>query len=253
MSTINQLKVMQSLNGDGQRSTKFDAMLFIGEESSEAERKFSHLVKTAQFPSIKLNPIDYKYKGRIIPLTGNPTFENTWTCTLYLQDDHELKVLLEDWMKTSSSMNFKEEEYLVKRKKHKDVYKTIKIHQRNFDDNDKTVVYVLRNVFPKNIQQINIDYSQVGTILELQVDFQYSHFEYEKVNGNPDLDLVNKSLRKLQGKISDAVGNAKGALMNKAVNIKKLSIKANKPTPKVSSNSGDEFTEIEGMHEGGLK
>lgn len=210
MSTINQLKVISALHGDGQRSTQFEAMLFLGEDTSENGRTFNHLVKTAQFPSIQISQSEIKYKGRKIPVSGIVTYTNTWSCTVYLQDDHEMKIFLEEWMQKSSQQIFWDGVNKFKRKVPEDFYKTIKIEQRNYDDTEKRAVYILRNAFPKSITNISTDYSSVGTTLELQIEFSYSHYEYEVVQAAKNFDVVGSAVNKVQGKINDLVGKVKG-------------------------------------------
>lgn len=161
-----------------------------------------------------MSTVDFKYRGRTIPLRGIPKYNNTWSCTLYLQEDHELKLALERWMNqaTAEGYSLSRESPRVKQLRDSGIYKTIKVIQRDFTDQVSMVEYELKNVFPKNISSVDTDYSQLGNLLEIQVEFSYSHYEYRQLQDTETRtvvdqlidqakDVVNSQVQKIKGKI----------------------------------------------------
>lgn len=231
MATINQLKLSKALKGDGARQTKFDAYILLG-DSLENEQNFLALVKTAQFPSISSESIPYKYKGRTFPIRGNAKYSNSWTCELYLQEDHELKLFLEQWMhQGSQSKYYQSEDTNTLKIRESGIYKTIQVIQRTFDDSEKTVVYELKNVVPKTINQINVDYSQVGTVLTMTVEFSFSHYEYTIISAEDSkgfidslLDKGRDAINKQKSKIQSQIDQPQAKLASKLTSSKKKSL-----------------------------
>lgn len=161
-----------------------------------------------------MSTVDFKYRGRTIPLRGIPKYNNTWSCTLYLQEDHELKLVLERWMNqaTAERYSLSSESPRVKQLRDSGIYKTIKVIQRDFTDQVNMIEYELKNVFPKNISSVDTDYSQLGNLLEIQVEFSYSHFEHRQLQDTETRtivdqlidqakDVVNSQVQKIKGKI----------------------------------------------------
>ena len=89
MANVVQTMINNAL-GDGARSSKFECIIGL-DSFSGGSKMISAVVKTAQFPGISNEVIDFKFKGRNIPLRGQTTHGNTWTCTFYLDEMHSLK------------------------------------------------------------------------------------------------------------------------------------------------------------------
>lgn len=247
MATVNQLKLNDALKGmdlkqvgDGARQTKFDVQLVLQGSRNEGvlSEWFNVLVKTASLPSLKSDVVEMKYRGQTIPLAGRVHYDNTWSCTMYLQNDHQLKMHLENWMIDMQTNH-------VSRSKDSIVsgYKTISIFQRDFQDSQSIVRYDLMHVFPKSISAVELDYSQQGNLLEVTVEFGYQYY---------DIELMDKSqmdsgqfLDRLFGageKINDAVKGQAGlqdiftdGKASEALNSVKSKISKSNPFKKSSS------------------
>lgn len=215
MATQNQLKLSAAL-GDGQRSTKFDALLVMGQNFSEQEKTFQVLASTSVFPSVRMETTSMKYKGRTIPLKGDLQYDNTWSCDFYLSEDHSFKLFLEDWLhqfqNQRHSANFKGT--YTDSIKSSGLYKTAYIVQRSFDDTRSTVTYEMMNVFPKEIGTVQVDYSSVGQILKFSCTFGYSHYEYKVHEDTETQALADKLLDMGRSAISKGVNQVKGVVDN---------------------------------------
>ena len=94
MANVIQTMIHDTL-GDGARSTKFDCLIGL-DSYKKGSKMISTFVKTASFPGKSHEVIDLKFKGRNIPVRGQTKYENTWSCTFYLDEMHSLKKAFED-------------------------------------------------------------------------------------------------------------------------------------------------------------
>ena len=180
--------MLQEALGDVARSTKFEAYLnfntpTLGPSNTEVYMQ----VKTASFPGKSYEPYDLKFKGRSIPIRGQVKYENTWSCSFYLTEGHELKIAFEDWIESldqtqnmsstlSSAVRSGQAQGL-------NFASEISVAQMDFSGEGQTAVYTLHNVFPKSVSSVPVDYSAVGTTLEFTVEFSYSHYTAIRVGG----------------------------------------------------------------------
>ncbi len=215
--------LLDSVVQDGARSTKFECHINFNSPNLYIDNIFA-LVKTSQFPGKTHDVIDFKFKGRSTPLKGQVKYDNTWTCTFYMTQDHKLKGAFENWIESL------DQKHNIKNigKKIDDAqyfndlvgYSTIlKIMQMDFTGNDTTAVYELFNVFPKSVSAVDVDYSGVGEILEFTVEFAYSYYNlsFEKTQ---DGTFVDDLKDKAQEKVSNVVDSAKGALASGVSSVK---------------------------------
>lgn len=226
MATQNQLRLTKALGGDGQRPTKFDAVLMFGfEEDSDSkdltqDEVFQALMKTQSFPSLKNEPLTYKHKGRTIPVRGNTVYDNTWECTLYMQENHNMKYHLETWMLQLNQQNQTKTDSAIQSQRDMGLYRTINVVQRTFDDMQPVVTYTLMNVYPKNINSVPLDYSGVGQILEMTVEFSYSHFEVQYHELEDNRQVVDKILEAQRKELESQMDNAKSKIDDMVNNSK---------------------------------
>jgi hypothetical protein len=211
-STIQNLldKVLQ----DGARSSKFECHITFKSSNLYVD-DFYALVKTSQFPGKTQDIIDFKFKGRSVPLKGQVKYDGTWTCTFYLTQDHKLKKAFEDWIESLDQVhNIKEvsSNVDIAQQKNSEGYTSIlNIYQMDFHGEEITAVYELHNVFPKSVSNVDIDYSSVGSILEFTVEFAYSFYNV-KVQKSQDGTFADELKNKTQEKISNGVNNIKSTL-----------------------------------------
>lgn len=224
MANVVQTMINNAL-GDGARSSKFDCI--IGLDSFKGGSKLiSAFVKTAQFPGISNEVIDFKFKGRNIPLRGQTTHGQTWTCTFYTDEMHSLKLAFEAEIEALDAHLYDHTSSMVNAalaRKSKKYTSTLTIVQLDFDGTQQTAVYNLYNVFPKSVSTIDSDYSEVGKIQEFTVEFSYSHHEVinmKSSNGsfidgmkerflNAVDGLIQKGKDAAVNALSDVVGSAR--------------------------------------------
>lgn len=231
--------LMQQVLGDGARASKFEVIFeFTNPSSAPNENDVKALVKTTSLPSKSHQTIDLKYKGRSIPIKGQTKYSQTWECSFYLTQDHQLKHAFENWieaideknnyMKPSDGGAFLAETQ-SKHYNRSNYTTTIKIHQRDFDDSTNTASYTLFNVFPTEISPVSYSQESTGQIQEFTVTFAYSYFTSEVNKGkagnfvdnivgkitDASKSIINGQLTNLSNSINSFVKDAAGDTLNK--------------------------------------
>lgn len=217
MSSVVQ-NILENVIGDGARSTKFDCMInFNGTGLFAAENDIYALVKTSQFPGKSHDVIDLKFKGRTIPVKGQTKYDNTWTCTFYMTQDHALKVAFENWIESLDQVhNIKRvnsDVYRAQRANNSGYAGMMHIAQMNFHGDQQCVLYTLNHCFPKSVSAVDVDYSDVGKITEFTVEFSYAYYDTytsKSQSGN----FVDELVKTARSGLNDISGLIKGAMVS---------------------------------------
>ena len=133
------------------------------------------LVKAAALPSSTVAPIDIPFRGRILKIAGDRTFE-TWTITVMNDTSFNIRSAFEKWMNYINKLDNGTGEtdpalYQV----------DAKVNQL---DRAGSVLrkYVFKDVFPTNISTIDLSYETTDTIQEFTVEMQVHYWEAYKGN-----------------------------------------------------------------------
>lgn len=223
MSSVVQ-NMLENVIGDGARATKFDCMInFNGTGLFAAENDIYALVKTSQFPGKSHEVIDLKFKGRTIPIKGQTKYDNTWTCTFYMTEDHALKVAFENWIESLDQVhNIKRVDsdvYNAQQANNSGYAGMMHIAQADFHGSEQCVLYTLNHCFPKSVSAVDVDYSDVGKITEFTVEFSYAYYDTYTTkgpSGNFADDLVKKAKSGMGGEISGLIKGAMSSLISEA-------------------------------------
>ena len=149
---------------------------------------FTFLCRSAGIPASTIGTVEVPFRGRVIKLPGDRTFES-WTITVMADEDMSVRGYFEKWME--------------KLNKHEngagytDKYAaTLKVSQlargtattTNLVDPHSVIrSYNFINAFPSNIAQIDLSYDNNNTIAEYTVEFQYDWWEAYKADNTIDL------------------------------------------------------------------
>jgi len=220
--------------GDGARPTKYEvAFAFIDPQPQVNNDDLVVMGKTATFPGKEHTTMDFKFKGRSIPIKGQIKYTQTWECTFYLTEDHVLKNAFENWIEAldqqhnyydvSGNSN-------VQNIQHQPNYTTeIVISQLNFRADRVTANYRLHNAFPTVVSPVQTSYESRGQLQEFSVTFAYSHYTSEVKRGKDDnfideivgkatqalKDSLSLNLNKLGAQINNFVSNNVGETLSK--------------------------------------
>ena len=93
------------MTGGGARSNLFEVEITfpdgIGISESSVSDKVPFLVKAAEIPASNLGNIPVPYRGRVLPIAGDRTFD-PWTVTVINDTDFLIRDAMEKW---SNSIN----------------------------------------------------------------------------------------------------------------------------------------------------
>jgi hypothetical protein len=161
------------LSGGGARPNLFEVELAfpgaVGVDNDTLQRA-RFLVKAAALPASTVAPIDVPFRGRILKIAGDRTFE-TWTITVINDVDFSIRSAFEKWMNTINKMNdgtglTDPEAYQA------DAY----VYQLARDGGILRS-YHFYDVFPTNISTIDLSYETTDTIEEFTVELQVQWWE----------------------------------------------------------------------------
>jgi hypothetical protein len=158
------------LKGGGARPNLFNCRVnFPAYALGDAELT-SFMAKAAQLPASIQAAIEIPFRGRVLKIAGDRTFD-VWTVTIINDTDFAVRDAMERWMNGINSHNantgFTDP----------DEYQTdLAVDQL---DKDGTVLktYNFRSCFPTNISAVELSYDTTNTIEEFQVEFQVQYWE----------------------------------------------------------------------------
>ena len=161
------------LVGGGARPNLFEVELAFPESISvdnDVKDKSRFLVKSAALPASNITPIDINFRGRILKIAGDRTFD-TWTITVINDTDFAIRSAFEKWMnvinKLSDATGFNDPaEY------QEDAF----VHQLDRDGSTLRT-YKFFDIFPTNISQMDLSYETIDTVEEFTVELQVLYWE----------------------------------------------------------------------------
>jgi len=168
------------LAGGGARPNLFEVELSFPSEVSvdnDVLEKSRFLVKAAALPASTVASIDVPFRGRILKIAGDRTFE-TWTITVINDVDFSLRSAFEKWMNTINKMSD-----ATGLTNPADYQADAFVYQL---DRDSSVLrsYKFYDVFPTNISTIDLSYETTDTIEEFTVELQVQWWEASKGNSS---------------------------------------------------------------------
>ena len=147
---------------------------------------FKFLCKTAALPASNISPIDVPFRGRILKVAGDRTFD-VWTVNIINDEDFKLRTAFELWMNSISKLDnatgaTNPSSYMT------DAYVhqlgrgagTLNSTTNSTASNDTTIAplrtYRFYDIFPTNVGQIDLSYDSSDTIEEYPVEFQVQYW-----------------------------------------------------------------------------
>ena len=173
LRTISDFK--SRLAGGGARPNLFEVELAFPNDISISDKndvltKSRFLVKAAALPSSTVAPIEIPFRGRILKIAGDRTFE-TWTITIINDIDYIIRSAFEKWM---NAINKLDDATGIQSPT---VYQADPtVHQL---DRDGGILrsYKFHDVWPSNISAIDMNYETTDTLEEFTVEMQVHYWE----------------------------------------------------------------------------
>jgi hypothetical protein len=171
LRTITDFK--SKMAGGGARPNLFEVELVFPDPiaiENDVKEKSRFLVKAALLPASNITPIEVNFRGRILKIAGDRTFD-TWTVTVINDVDFSIRSAMEKWMDFINSMEDAtgaQDPALYQ----PDAY----VHQLDRDGSTLRS-YKFHDIFPTNISAIDLSYETVDTVEEFTVEFQVQWWE----------------------------------------------------------------------------
>ena len=163
------------LTGGGARPNLFEVVLAFPTlvspvNENEVLQKSRFLVKAAALPASTIAPVEIPFRGRILKVAGDRTFE-PWTITVINDTDFMIRSAMEKWMNTINKL-----EDATGITNPVDYQSDALVHQLDRDGSTLRS-YKFKSIFPTNISTIDLSYETTDTIEEFTVEMQVHYWE----------------------------------------------------------------------------
>ena len=176
LRTISNFK--SKLTGGGARSNLFEVVLTFpdaAQPDSAVLEKARFLVKGANLPASNVAQIEVPFRGRVLKLAGDRTFDS-WTVTVINDTDFAIRSAFERWSNTINRLS--DNTGLTNPADYQaDAY----VYQLDRDGSTLRS-YRFYDTFPTQVGQVELSYDQTG-IQEFTVELQVQYWEAIKGSG----------------------------------------------------------------------
>ena len=186
MATFNQRNITEfrsRLSGGGARSNLFEVEIGfpegLGVDENLVTDKVPFLVKAAEIPASNLGNIPVPYRGRVLPVAGDRTFD-PWTVTIINDTDFALRDAMEKWSNSINDIQTAQgqvnpENYQTSAR----VFQKTRQGEGPGDTEENLRVYKFEGIYPNVVSSIPLDFGATDQIEEFQVTFNYLFYEIQ--------------------------------------------------------------------------
>ena len=170
MANINDFKAV--MKGGGARGNQFQVtMPFPGFASVGGEtRNMSFLCKATNLPGMTLGEVGVPFRGRLLYVAGDRTFE-TWTTTILNDTDFLVRNAMERWMNGINALS--DNSGLENPSDYQ-----VDCFVDQLDRAGQVIKsYTFRGIFPLTIANIELTYDGNDAVEEFEVTYRYQFFE----------------------------------------------------------------------------
>ena len=187
--TLSQFK--NRLAGGGARPNLFEVLIpsfpsAVGDRvwrtgAGREAQTFQFLCKAAQLPASTIAEVPIPFRGRVLKVAGDRTFE-PWVVTVINDEDFQLRTAFEIWMNTISKLDdatgvtnpasYMTDAYVTQFGRGRQANATKNVGGKS----SELRTYKFFDIFPTEISAIDLNYENTDTIEEFQVTFQVQHF-----------------------------------------------------------------------------
>ena len=184
MATFNQRNITEfrsRLSGGGARSNLFEVEIAFPEELginlTDVSDKVPFLVKAAEIPASNLGNITVPYRGRVLPVAGDRTFD-PWTVTVINDTDFLIRDAMEQWSNSINDLQTAQGTINPETYQTKAEVKQLSREGSAPGDPEKLLrQYNFEGIYPNVVSSIPLDFGATDQIQEFQVTFNYLFYE----------------------------------------------------------------------------
>ena len=190
MATFNQRNITEfrsRLSGGGARANLFEVEIAFPEELvidlNLVTDKVPFLVKAAEILASNLGNIPVPYRGRVLPVAGDRTFD-PWTVTIINDTDFQIRDAMEKWSNSINDIQTAQgtinpETY----QKSARVFQKTRQGEGPGDTERDLRIYKFEGIYPNVVSSIPLDFGATDQIEEFQVTFNYLFYEVQTAGG----------------------------------------------------------------------
>ncbi len=184
MATFNQRNITEfrsRLTGGGARANLFEVGITFPDGLGIDERlvsdKVPFLVKAAEIPASNLGNIPVPYRGRVLPVAGDRTFD-PWTVTVINDTDFLIRDAMEQWSNSINDLQTAQGTINPETYQTKAEVKQLSREGSAPGDPEKLLrQYNFEGIYPNVVSSIPLDFGATDQIQEFQVTFNYLFYE----------------------------------------------------------------------------
>ena len=188
------------LKGGGARSNLFEVQMSFPDFAkpvSEALNDIPFLVKAAEIPASNIGNIPVPFRGRVLPIAGDRTFD-PWTVTIINDTNFRLRDVMERW---SDGINdIQTAQGTVDPETYQTKATVLQLSRGTSTDgkitSDKNIpilrTYDFVGIYPNVVSSIPLDHGATDQIEEFQVTFNYLYWEVRGGKDGTGTSLVDK-------------------------------------------------------------
>ena len=173
------------LKGGGARPNLFQVEM-TSIEDAETKVDFKYLCKAAQIPASTVASIDVPFRGRILKVAGDRTFE-TWTITVINDEDYKIRKYFEGWMQRIAQ--YADASGLSKPGSYMESAKVKQLGRKETTESaaegsglEILATYTFHDIFPISLGAIQLNYESTNVIEEFQVELQVNYWTPDDVS-----------------------------------------------------------------------
>jgi hypothetical protein len=172
------------LSGGGARANLFEVVLSFPDSAPTDNNvldKSRFLIKAAALPASTIGPVKVPFRGRILNVAGDRTFES-WTVTIINDTDFAIRSALEKWI---NSINRVSDGTGVTDPA---LYQADAFVYQLDRDGSTLRAYHMYDIFPTNLAQIALSTETTDVIEEFTCEFQVQWWEAIKSDGTVEIN-----------------------------------------------------------------
>ena len=191
MATFNQRNITEfrsRLAGGGARANLFEVEIDFPEDlalnRTDVLDKVPFLVKAAEIPASNLGNIPVPYRGRVLPVAGDRTFD-PWTVTIINDTDFLIRDAMEKWSNSINDLQTAQGTIDPAVYQRNAFVKQLSRQGTSPGDPELNLrSYKFEGIYPNTVSSIPLDFGATDQIEEFQVTFNYLFYEVASPTGN---------------------------------------------------------------------
>jgi len=179
------------LVGGGARPNFFEVNITIPESVSkfaDVDTDMRFMIKAAEIPAANLGNIPIPFRGRVLPVAGDRTFD-PWTVTIINDTSFNIRDTMEQWSNSINDLqfdggitnpsNYQTDAFVTQLGRVNDNSGQL---SSGADNMQQIRQYKFFGIYPSVVSSIPLDYGATDSIEEFQVTFNYIYWTVESGN-----------------------------------------------------------------------